>query len=64
MVVKADQIVALEVEQSIAQNSEARQRLPDGRLDSLEIREPFEPSYVDNAVLRGLRALPLRVVRA
>jgi cytochrome P450 len=34
------------------------------RLDSLEIREPFEPSYVDNAVLRGLRALPLRVVRA
>lgn len=34
------------------------------RLDSIEIVEPFEPTYVDNAVLRGLRTLPLKVVRS
>lgn len=34
------------------------------RLESVEIREPFEPSYVANAVLRGLRALPLKVTLA
>ena len=33
------------------------------RLESIEIREPFEPAYVDNAVLRGLRSLPLKVTR-
>ncbi|HTK64094.1 MAG TPA: cytochrome P450 [Pseudonocardia sp.] len=34
------------------------------RLNSVGIVEPFEPAYVDNAVLRGLRKLPLRVVRS
>jgi cytochrome P450 len=33
------------------------------RLASIEVREPFEPEYADNAVLRTLRSLPLRVVR-
>lgn len=32
------------------------------RLASFELPEPFEPAYLDNAVLRGPRALPLRVV--
>lgn len=34
------------------------------RLSATELREPFDPEYVDNAVLRTLRSLPLRVVRS
>jgi cytochrome P450 len=34
------------------------------RLSTIELREPFEPDYADNAVLRTLRALPLQVVSA
>jgi len=34
------------------------------RLASIEPVPGFEPQYVDNAVLRGLRALPVKVVRA